>query len=46
LSDPRLVGKVAHVITTKKYPRLLSMMWREARKKLAVNRPAHPRPTA
>jgi nucleoside-diphosphate-sugar epimerase len=33
LSDPRLVGKVAHVITTEHNPSLLSMMWREARKK-------------
>jgi len=33
LSDTRFVGKVAHVITTEGTPSLLSMMWREARKK-------------
>ena len=33
LSDARFVGNVAHVITTKNNPSLLSMMWREARKK-------------
>ena len=33
LSDPRFIGKVAHVITTEDNPSLLSMMWREARKK-------------
>jgi nucleoside-diphosphate-sugar epimerase len=33
LSDPRFVGKVAHVITTEDNPSLLSMLWREARKK-------------
>jgi hypothetical protein len=33
LSDTRLVRKVAHVITTEDNPSLLSMLWREARKK-------------
>jgi nucleoside-diphosphate-sugar epimerase len=33
LSDTRFVRKVAHVITTEDNPSLLSMMWREARKK-------------
>jgi nucleoside-diphosphate-sugar epimerase len=33
LSDARFVRKVAHVITTQDNPSLLSMMWREARKK-------------
>jgi uncharacterized protein YbjT (DUF2867 family) len=33
LTDTRFVGKVAHVITTQDTPSLLSMMWREARKK-------------
>jgi putative NADH-flavin reductase len=33
LTDPRFVRKVAHVITTEGNPSLLSMMWREARKK-------------
>ena len=33
LSDTRFEGKVAHVITTEGTPSLLSMMWREARKK-------------
>jgi putative NADH-flavin reductase len=33
LTDQRFVRKVAHVITTVDNPSLLSMMWREARKK-------------
>jgi nucleoside-diphosphate-sugar epimerase len=33
LTDPRFVGKVAHVITTEDNPSLLGMMLREARKK-------------
>jgi nucleoside-diphosphate-sugar epimerase len=33
LSDTRFVGKVGHVITTRDNPSLLSMMWREARKR-------------
>jgi nucleoside-diphosphate-sugar epimerase len=33
LSDARFVRKVAHVITTEDNPSLLSMIWREARKK-------------
>jgi nucleoside-diphosphate-sugar epimerase len=33
LSDRRFVGKVGHVITTVDNPSLLSMMWREARRK-------------
>jgi hypothetical protein len=33
VTDRRFVRKVAHVITTVDNPSLLSMMWREARKK-------------
>jgi nucleoside-diphosphate-sugar epimerase len=33
LSQPYWVGKVAHVITTEHTPGLLTMIWREARKK-------------
>jgi len=33
LSDTRFVGKVAHVVTTVDTPSLLSVIWREARRK-------------
>ena len=33
LHDPRLIRKIGHVITTEDNPSLISMMWREARRK-------------
>ena len=33
LDDPRFIRKVGHVITTQDNPSLISMMWREARRK-------------
>ena len=33
LDDPRFIRKVGHVITTEDNPSLISMMWREARRK-------------
>jgi nucleoside-diphosphate-sugar epimerase len=43
LSDRRFVGKVAHVVTTVDTPSLLSVIWREARRK---STPTWSRPAA